>query len=58
MFPPDSTKSDEVFLQRISPLVSGDNIYKKFSSKQLLSEKSFDPLNAEEAPPEHCGFGV
>jgi hypothetical protein len=42
----------------IQKLCEGDDIYKKFSSKQLLGENSFDPLNSEKYPPENCGYGI
>jgi len=38
--------------------MEGEDMYKKFSQKQLLGENSFDPLHSEKYPPEHCGYGI
>ena len=47
-------------LQLLQPLLKGLIFYKKFSNQQSvnLSTPSFDPLAAEQVPPENCGFGI
>ena len=52
------TRSEVTFFERVVPLIAGSNMYKKFSSNQLLNENAFDPLNADKSPPDQCGFGI
>ena len=52
------TRSEVTFIERVMPLISGSNMYKKFSQNQLLNKNAFDPLNADKSPPDQCGFGI
>ena len=51
--------SDFLLVLRLKPLVDGLIFYKKFSLRQSLNmhAKAFDPLQAEQFPPEMCGYG-
>jgi hypothetical protein len=42
----------------MKPLLEGIQIYKKFTKRDLLNQKGFDPLNSDKIPPESCGFGM
>ena len=52
------TKGEITFFERVIPLIAGCNMYKKFSQKQMLGEKTFDPLHAEKHLPDQCGYGI
>jgi hypothetical protein len=38
--------------------LEGRYLYKKFTSYQSLKKAAFDPLFADQNPPENCGYGV
>ena len=42
----------------IMPLLQGAIFYKQFSMRQSLNQLAFDPLNADQSPPEACGYGI
>lgn len=52
--------SDFQIVQRLLPLLEGDILYKKFSNKNSMNliAQPFDPLYAEQNPPESCGYGI
>ena len=49
---------DMELISRLMPLIDGCILYKKFSKQQSIVKKAFDPLHAENLPPEQCGYGV
>jgi hypothetical protein len=47
-------------ISRLLPLLQGALFYKKFTSRQSLKPNApaFDPLEADQLPPEKCGYGI
>lgn len=53
---PNCNFLDREFLEKIKPLLEGEEVFKKVSSTQLNQHSSFDPLNGG-VTPEQKGFG-
>ena len=45
-------------IQKLRPLITGINLYKRFNNNFYSNTKDFDPLNCLNNPPENCGYGM
>lgn len=54
----DATSDEKRFLKLIVPLLDGCQLYKKFSNRNLMKFREFDPILADKHPVESCGYGL
>ena len=47
-----------LIIQKLRPLITGMNLYKRFNNNFYSNVKDFDPLNCLNNPPENCGYGM
>lgn len=49
---------EKALLEKLSPMLEGSELYKRFSQRSSLKQEEFDPLDSKKASPEACGYGV
>lgn len=54
----DMNPIEKNILDRLTPLLEGSELYKRFSQRSSLKQEEFDPLDYKKNPPEACGFGI
>ena len=54
----DFTYQERILYEKISPLIEGSELYKRFSQRSSLKQQEFDPLDYKKNPPEACGYGI
>jgi hypothetical protein len=49
---------EKALLEKLSPLLEGAELYKRFSQRSSLKQEEFDPLDSKKLSPEACGYGL
>ena len=54
----DPNPIEKALLDKLSPLLEGSELYKRFSQRSSLKQEEFDPLDYKKLTPEACGYGL
>lgn len=54
----DPNPIEKALLDKLSPMLEGSDLYKRFSQRSSLKQEEFDPLDYKKLSPEACGYGL